>query len=533
MKNTRLAWMLALLLLGTSCRTDDSDSATPPETVRPFTLEEALAACGQARSQTRAADDEGVLAPGETDIFWETAAYSQNEYGASYDVEIFVDRCYRTVWTLPDGRSLGDLILPRLVVVKAAEIYERTTTAYLAYYIPDPDESRSPVDDPAAGLLNSLPKPGFSGRILYTSLAGFPVAAAKYGDGELLDHAFLFEETDSLSILRSIEHYNRLVADIRVSPVRENGYEETRSNPNDGTTEETTAETTDKMKDGGEVGEVVVVAFPKRPKLDITPDIDWKNFRPTDPVGLVPPGRPGAGPGGNSGRDNSDSDDSNKDGYSKNPNIRVYDDVTQELLDELYDDCMGQTLLKSIKNVSIYIDDIPQADLDKYSQHDIDLTKYLGNNCAVPFYKDNSLESVKIFFADGGANGRKRGYVLMEELIHAYQRQALSRDDYNNQKLNNEIEAKLGWFLYLNRENEGLNRVEDNYDGQLGTGGTKIFRDLSWYIQYPEDSLFQKLYQQAIESLREIETYSNNYPESVSARHFELLLELMKNCLLL
>lgn len=530
MKNTRLAWMLALLLLGTSCRTDDSDSATPPETVRPFTLEEALAACEQSRSQTRAADDEGVLAPGETDIFWETAAYSQNEYGASYDVEIFVDRCYRTVWTLPDGRSLGDLILPRLVVVKAAEIYERTTTAYLAYYIPDPDESRSPVDDPAAGLLNSLPKPGFSGRILYTSLAGFPVAAAKYGDGELLDHAFLFEETDSLSILRSIEHYNRLVADIRVSPVRENGYEETRSNPNDGTTEETTAETTDKIKDGGEVGEVVVVASPKRPKLDITPDIDWKNFRPTDPVGLVPPGRPGAGPGGNSGRDNSDSDDSNKDGYSKNPNIRVYDDVTQELLDELYDDCMGQTLLNSIKNVSIYIDDIPQADLDRYSSDKLD--QYLGKNGALPIYNNGTLETVKIFFADGGANGRKRGYVLMEELIHAYQRQALSRDDYNNQKLNNEIEAKVGWVLYQERK-YSMEHTETNYDRQLGKGGIRIFQALSGLRQTPSDPLFSQLYMRAIKSLRTIGSYSNieKYPESESARDFDLLLDLMKNCL--
>lgn len=524
MKNTRLAWMLALLLLGTSCRTDDSDSATPPETVRPFTLEEAFATCEQARSQTRAADDEGVLAPGETDIFWETAAYSQNEYGASYDVEIFVDRCYRTVWTLPDGRSLGDLILPRLVVVKAAEIYERTTTAYLAYYIPDPDESRSPVDDPAAGLLNSLPKPGFSGRILYTSLAGFPVAAAKYRDGELLDHAFLFEETDSLSILRSIEHYNRLVADIRVSPVRENGYEETRTVdsedglPKDGSTIISPIEVIVSNDEGDTAPEITI---------PIIPDIDWKNFRPVDPVGLVPPGRPGAGPGGNSGKDNSDS---NKDGYSKNPNIRVYDDVTQELLDELYDDCMGQTLLKSIKNVSIYIDDIPQADLDRYSSDKLD--QYLGKNGALPIYNNGTLETVKIFFADGGANGRKRGYVLMEELIHAYQRQALSRDDYNNQKLNNEIEAKVGWVLYQERK-YSMEHTETNYDRQLGKGGIRIFQALSGLRQTPSDPLFSQLYMRAIKSLRTIGSYSNieKYPESESARDFDLLLDLMKNCL--
>lgn len=493
MKNARFIWMLALLFSGPSCRTDNGDSAAPPETTRPFTLEEARAVCGQIRPRTRTAGGEGVLDPGETDIFWETAAYSQNEYGASYDVEIFVDRCYRTVWPLPDGRSIGDLILPRLVVVKASEAYDRAAAAYLAYYIPDPDEARSPVDDPAEGLLNSLPKPGFSGRILYTSLSGHPVAAAKYGDGKLVDHAFLFEETDSLSILQAIERYNRLVADIRVSPVRESGYEETRSNPNDGTT------------DGGEIEPVEVVAPPKLPKLDITPDIDWKNFRPTNPVGLVPPGRPG---GSGSGSSTSD-----KDGYSRNPDIRVYDDITRELLDELYDDCMGQTLLKSINHrVIIKIEDDP---------------KY---NKAEPFYINDKLAHTAIHFGDGGLKGKKRGYVLMEELIHAYQYQQISLDEIRTRKLNNEIEAKIGWFLYEQRHLNSIDFSEQNYDSSLGKGGTSSFTVLAANIDCDNEWIYNYTYMDAVASLRTMTSY-RDYTESEKARNFTYLFELLKNCL--
>lgn len=119
----------------------------------------------------------------------------------------------------------------------------------------------------------------------------------------------------------------------------------------------------------------------------------------------------------------------------------------------------------------------------------------------------------------------------MEELIHTYQYQRMSRDGFQTRKINNEIEAKVGWFLYQDRRYEGICHTQVDYDRQLGTGGTPIFQILSIYVKYPEE-IPSRLYEQAIQALRTIETYSSEkYPESEKARNFDLLLDLMKNCL--
>lgn len=468
-KIARSALLLFLFCSGSSCRTDGCDPAPPQEEAPRFSVEEARTAFETYLPATRSAGHDGVLAPGETEVYWHTAAYSCCDYGSSYDVELFVGRCYQTVWETPDGRRFGDLIRPRLVVARAHEEYQRETTPYLAYYIPDPDEERCPTDDVSAGLLNSLPKTGFSGRIIYTDLLGFPAAVSQHADGEQIDRVFLYETMDSLAILQAIEHYNRLVADIRIRRIAESGDDRTRAN----------TQSNDNTTDGGTIDDVVVIAPPLPPKLPIIIPDYWKYRRPTSPVGsddLHKPKTPGAGGSG----PNRDSEDGK---YSKNPNIKVDDEVVQDMLDEIYEDCMGRTLLNAIDcDVTIVVNDIPQG--------------FQGKNGTFPHYDDNGqFNSSTIYFADGGESGRKRAYVLLEEMIHTYQYMNLAREDFQNQKLNNEIEAKIGWLLYQQRKLDGMGYTQFNYDNQLGRGGTRIFQDLSWYIQFPNDPSFTPLYE--------------------------------------
>lgn len=487
------ALLLATLCTGGfSCRTDDGFREHPAKTAR-LSIEEARAAYERTCERTRSTEEEiGVLYPGETTVYWDGAAYSENAYAASYDVPIWTEQGFQIIRSKDGNGDFDDLIFPKLVVVSELGAPE-TATPYLAFYFADPDPTRDEESIAGADLLNSLPKADFSGRIVYTELSGQPVAAARYVKGCQTDRAFLYDACDSLSFVAIVDRYNRIVEDIRLRLYAPDT--DTRSNKGQENDEDNSDPT-----DGGSIPTVVVTC-----KSIIYPGYilttDWQTVRPDPSLGANPGG--GGGGGGAGG-----SNGSGQDGSYRNTKLRTDSDIVDRMLDSIYKDCMGKTLIDALDHPITII-----TDSDK-----------------------NGIRSDSIFFAEGKAGARNRSYVLLEELIHAYQHQNLSPADYKKRKLNLEIEAKTGWMMYERRKSGTFFFDKNQYNRQLGhKNGTINFQDLcdNLYPDYDKtDCFLESLYEDAIASLRTITAYKNeaNYPESGDARNFDFLKELMKNC---
>ena len=480
--------LLALLALVT-CRNDDIER---PDVLRHFSLDQARAAYDSALQRTTRAEMEpGVLYAGEIELFWDEAQFSENDCASSFDVRIRAERYYETV----EEEEIAEICLfPKVVVVNDKQDAERTS-AYVAFYFPDHAEQ---LLDEYVGddYLNSLPKLNYSGRIVYTDLQGYPVAAAHYLDGWQTDRVFLYDARDSLSLMEFVDRYNRMVEDIRIRPF-------------DAGTRATA--------DGKEcncpgvyrnivIDDVVVYAKKLEPFNPIKhPEFggyDQIIRTETDPT-------QGSSGGGSSGNGTTSQGT-----YANNPKIKTDSQEVQRMLDSIYMDCMGKTLIDNLKDsVIIQTIDVP------------------GNKNSCDPHKEEGVS--KILFGD--IHDKQRTYVLLEELIHSYQYQDETLEQANPHKLNYEIEAKVGWLLYEKRK-YGVNFLNaEEYDNGLGVGGTFIFESLSNTVlsnsTYIIDVDF--VYNEAIKNLRQIKSYSNEdkYPEDANYRNLKHIVELSKNCI--
>jgi len=485
------ALLLAALCTGWfSCRTDD-EWREPSQRRACLSVEEARKAYDRICERTRSTEEEtGVLHPGETTVYWDGAAYSENSYAASYDVPIWTEQGFQIIRSEDGCGDFDDLIFPKLVVVSEREAPE-TATPYLAFYFADPDPNRDGEPVAGSGLLNSLPKTDFSGRIVYTELTGQPVAAARYIEGRQTERAFLYDARDSLSFVTIADRYNRIVEDIRIHLyIPEANTRSNKGQENDGDNSDPT--------DGGTIPTVVVTCKPINFPVYI-PTINWQTVRPDPSLGASPGGGGGWGGGANG---------PGRDGFYRNSKLRTDSEIVDRMLDSIYEDCMGKTLIDAL-------------------DHNITITTDSDRN---------GIKSDLIFFAEGKAGARNRSFVLLEELIHAYQHQNLSPVDCKKRKLNLEIEAKAGWMMYEKRKSGNFFFTPNQFNRQLGhKKGTIDFQDLcdNVYPDYDKNNWFHaSLYEDAIASLRTIRAYKDetNYPESEEDRNFDLLKELMKNC---
>lgn len=489
MKRLRPLLPLLALLVLSACRNDDIERPNRPDVRRRLTLEQARAAYDNALLRTTRAEMEpGMLYAGEIELFWDEAQFSENDCVSSFDVRIRAERYYETV----EEEEIAEICLfPKVVVVNDKLDAERTS-AYVAFYFPDHAER---LDDEHVGddYLNSLPKLNYSGRIVYTNLQGYPVAAARYLDGRQTDRVFFYDARDSLSLVQLIDRYNRMVENIRIRPF------------DAGTRAAVDGKSCNYPGVSWELFIDDVVVYGQ--KLEPFNPVKNPGFGGYDQ--LV---RPEVDPTQGSSGGSSGGGASNQGAYVNNPKIKADNPDVQRMLDTIYMDCMGKTL---IDNLNHDIEIITAGMTQNRNRHE----------------QTGSYHKSTIIFGEGNAEN-PRNHVLLEELIHAYQFQNTSALS----NLNFEIEAKVGWVLYEMRRLDTSIFINGEYDSQLGRpGGTETFQTLIEYC-YPNmnnnDIVQTYLYEEAIYSLRTIRGYQDTkrYPELKDLRNFNNLIELMKNC---
>lgn len=376
--------------------------------VAPHKSQEPLYSVAKARAYydgascaTRTIAEPGPLTPGDYSLDWERAEVSLDSLLSSVDVPIDMQyRYYRYLQPETDSVELVP-IYSKLVVVK--EHPTLLEGCYIRYIMPARSMIRAYPGYDYDALLNSRPKTDFTGVSLYTDLNGWPMCVAYYYEGELLFDAFLFDKAHTLE--ENIERLYNLIDDLTVARCSQATTRGTETNQDD-------------VKDGGEIEEVVCVG--KKPDKE-----GYEDLFPTP--NLINPVHydehfqdPGGGGGGGGVPANNSNSENNSSKH--NDNIKFEDEETKEIIEPLLDsigqDCMGKTLLAALDGVTIKIG----ADQDQF----INNTIFLENDETYGY----------------------RDYVLMEELIHCYQRQQHGADAINSKTLNYEIEAKVGWYIY-------------------------------------------------------------------------------------
>lgn len=186
-----------------------------------------------------------------------------------------------------------------------------------------------------------------------------------------------------------------------------------------------------------------------------------------------------------------------------------------DLLNKIDKDCMGKTLLTNLKDRKIPIVNKPGITAQYQRNYDNN-GKYVGDI----IYVGDQYPDV----------------AFIEELIHAYQSRNNSNSN-NGHALNDEIEGKLGWIMYLNREGVDIN----NYKEYLGRDAGLVAFENLYYLNefgvslYKDENLtyYRDYYQDIVDIFHGWGSpYSNKskYPFSKDQMRFKSLEELMANC---
>lgn len=474
--------------------------------VAPHKSQEPLYSVAKARAYydgasctTRTIAEPGPLTPGDYSLDWERAEVSLDSLLSSVDVPIDMQyRYYRYLQPEPDSVELVP-IYSKLVVVK--EHPTLLEGCYIRYVMPARSMRSAYPDYDYDALLNSCPKTDFTGVSLYTDLNGWPMCMAYYYEGELLFDAFLFDKAHTLE--ENIERLYNLIDDLTVARCSQ-------------ATTRAQQESPDLENQGILIDEVICIG--KRPqKEEPNPEIEFDNEGDMpNPINYENASDLADGGGGTSSNSNSENNSS-----EHNENIKFEDEETEEvvepLLDSISQDCMGKTLLDALDGVTIktgtgrngYDSETNTIELNHHNKYG---------------YRD---------------------YVLLEELTHCYQRNRYG-DMYVSKRLNAEIEAKVGWFLYRQRNPNALldsTQSEWQQDAFYTPNGVKAMHQLAQHHLLEtsiENSDYQNCYRNLAAALSVHRIDKNGVEHNAYATYsfswdlqdwvFTCLQTLMENC---
>lgn len=492
MKKTMLFAFGAALLCGCTEVADraadaaDSSCMSFPVAEARGVFEEALA----ARTNTRAADgpeEPGFFAPGEAEPVWDEAAEVPAGDYLRVDVPVVATHNFYRFVPREGTDFLDEAAIPRTLAVMKDPAGERRAV-YFCLYIADAEFAEWCAGRPRQEWVDGKVKNGFTGVVLYTTLSGRIAAAGRYDYGRLEGSVFFGDFASNRD--EALERFADLLGLTYVARGR-------------------AVPTTRGVNDDNQI-EVVVILGPKVKEEDIFDDFDWEVELP--PIGEGLRGGGGSSGGGTAAGSNGDNGDGTGGSTtSPCPKLQTKDPGVITILKELDKDCMGATLFRTL---SPYVKMVSDANAGSRCR--------IGVKCDE---KDGEIIHQEFVIELGTV---LKDIAVFEEVIHVYQ--YTGRQNVPEDRLNVEIEAKLGWYMYRQR----IGNVGDISRALGGDEGIIAFDKLSGYYGEKDfsSSGFYEAYNAAVSALRNIKAYSDDaeYMIDPNACNFPNLEKLMKDC---
>ena len=486
---TRLIFLLAIsALITTSCDHQiESSNETPSKLT--ITKEEALAHIESIGSITRSSslsiEPVQLLPIGDYEVNMIKAQSSSTENIYSIDIPLKSEYNYYKV----KYDSLGDPTYVKLhhkmVLVRDAS---NNINNYILFYIPN-DDYTSKGELEYANMLNCGSKDDYSGLMVYTTIDGIPVYIAYYNNGQKVNQVHIpYSATETME--ERVAKLDLLLDGIIFMKV---------ANPNFRPMARATGHEYYDI-DGGTIEDVVVIGSNPKQRQDIFDSLFPEHnilvyiTLPNDDDFFIGGGGNGGGSVLPPSSENARYKHNNKIKTNGNSEIEKY-------LDEIWEDCFGRSLINGITTNTniIYSTNDPQqfALFQRLSDGTFVINVYQPD----PIY-------------------------LLEELIHAYQNIGKTSDFVNQRQINIEIEAKLGWYLYCQRNGISLYWRLDALGGEAGYN---YFGQLNNFFNSNDFSSanFHLTYESIINLLS---AAYDDYSELESARTFENLKKLLENC---